>query len=85
LYINYNYYIHLTAFFQDNLGKPVPHLGEPFWILLKQEMMERWWHQMDYMQITCTSLQADNHASTSSLSFYGSDALPAAHPTASKH
>jgi len=26
-------------------------------------------HQLDHMQITCTSLQTDNHASTSPLSF----------------
>jgi len=37
------------------------------------------------MQITCTSLQTDNHTSTSSRSFYRPDALPAAQPTASKH
>jgi len=43
------------------------------------------WHQLDHMQIICTSLQTDNHASTSSLSFYRPDALPAAQPTASKH
>jgi len=36
------------------------------------------------MQV-CTSLQTDNHANTSPLSFYGPDALPAAQPTASKH
>jgi len=34
------------------------------------------WHQLDHMQIICTSLQTDNHASTSSLSFYKPDALP---------
>jgi len=34
---------------------------------------------MDYMQIICTSLQTDNHASTSPLKFfYRPDALPAA-------
>jgi len=38
------------------------------------------WHQQ-----VCTSLQADNHASTSPLSFYKLDALPATQPTASKH
>jgi len=43
------------------------------------------WHQLGHMQIICTSLQTDNHASTSSLSFYRPDALPAAYPTASKH
>jgi len=35
------------------------------------------------MQV-CTSLQTDNHASTAPVSFYRPDALPAAHPTASK-
>ena len=44
--------------------------GKPFWILLEQEMMGCQWHQLDHMQIICTSLQTDNHASTSPLSFY---------------
>jgi len=38
---------------------------------MKQEMMGRQWHQLDHMQIICTSLQTDNHASTSSLIFTG--------------
>ena len=38
--------------------------GKPFWILLEQEMMRWQWHQLDHMQIICTSLQTDNHAST---------------------
>jgi len=42
------------------------------------------WHQLDHMQ-GCTSLQAYNHASTPSLSFYRPDALPVAQPTVSKH
>jgi len=42
------------------------------------------WHQLGRMQV-CTSLQTDNHASTSPLSLYRPDALPAAQPTASKH
>jgi len=42
------------------------------------------WHQLDHMQIICTSLQTDNHASSSPLSFYRPDALPAAQSTASK-
>jgi len=46
---------------------------------------ESQWHQLGHMQ-DCTSLQADNHASTTPLSFfYRPDALPAAQPTASKH
>jgi len=36
------------------------------------------------MQIICTSLQIDNHASTLSLNFYRTDALPDAQPTVSK-
>jgi len=43
------------------------------------------WHQLSHMQV-CTSLQTDNHASTTPLKvFYRPDALPAAQPTASKH
>jgi len=40
------------------------------------------WHQLGYMQV-CTSLQTDNHASTSPLN--RPDALPATQPTALKH
>jgi len=38
--------------------------------------MGRQWHQLDHMQIICTLLQTDNHASTSSLIFYRPGALP---------
>ena len=41
-------------------------------------MMGQQWHQLYH-------IQTDNHASTSPLSFYRPDALPAAQPTASKH
>jgi len=41
-----------------------------FWILLKQEMTGCQWHQLDHMQIICTSLQTDNQASTSSLHIF---------------
>jgi len=37
--------------------------GKLFWILLVQEMMGWQWHQLNHMQIICTSLQTDNHAS----------------------
>jgi len=59
--------------------------GKPFWVLLEQEMTGWQWHQLDHMQIICTSIQTDNHASTSPLSFYRPDAFPVAQPTASKH
>jgi len=47
-------------------------------------MMGWQWHQLDNMQIIYTSLQTDNHASTSSLNLYRLDALPDAPPTVSK-
>ena len=56
----------LMASFQDNLGKPV----KPIWIIMKQETMGWQWHQVDHMQIICTSLQSDNHANNSPLNFY---------------
>jgi len=59
--------------------------GKPIWILLAHEMLGWQWHQLDNMQIICTSLQTDNHASTSPLSFYRPDALPAAQSTVSRH
>jgi len=59
--------------------------GKPFWILLEQETMGWQWHQLYHMQIICSSLKTDNHASTSPLSFYRPDALPTTQPTVSKH
>jgi len=43
---------------------------------MKQEMMSWQWHHLDHMQITCTSLQTDNHASTSSLNFLQAGCSP---------
>ena len=51
---------------------------------MKQETMGWQWHQLDHMQIICTTLQTDNHAITPSLNFYGPDALPDAQLTVSK-
>jgi len=83
-YYYYYYYTCLTAFSRTTwVG--LHHNGKPFWILLEQEMMGWQWHQLDQMQIICTSLQTDNHASTSPVSLYRQDALPAAEPKASKH
>ena len=61
-----NYYTTLHPFnglFQDNLVS-WHQKGKPFWILLEQQMMGWQWHQLDHMQIICTSLQTQNHAST---------------------
>jgi len=52
---------------------------KPIWILLKQETVEWQWHQLGHMQV-CTSLQTDNHDSTSPLSFLQAG-CPFCHPT----
>jgi len=79
------HHIRLMAFFPKTTWISRHQKGKPFWILMEREMMGWQWHQLDHMQIICTSLQTDNHASTSPLNFYRPDALPAAQPTASKH
>jgi len=53
----------MAIFFQDNLGKPFPE-RETIWILLKQDMMEWQWLQLDYVQIICTLLQWCQHLTT---------------------
>jgi len=70
--------------FTGNLDKLAPQM-ETIWILLKQEMIGWQWYQLDHMQIIYTLHQTDNDASTSPLSFYRPDAIPATKPTASKH
>jgi len=52
---------------------------------MKQEITGWQWHQLHHMQTICTSLQTDNHASTSWLSFYRPDTQPDAQPTVWKH
>jgi len=47
-------------------GQPGARKVKPVWISMKQEMMGWQWHQLDHMQVICTSLQTDNDASTSS-------------------
>jgi len=79
------HYIRLGGLFSRTTWVSRRQKGKPFLILLERQMMRWQWHQLDHMQIIFTSLQTDNHASTSPLSFYRLDALPAAQPTASKH
>ena len=57
------------AFSQHYVGKPVPE-GQTILDFTEAKMMGwqwQWqWHQLDHMQvIICTSLQTDNHTSTS--------------------
>jgi len=63
LHYYYYYYIHLMAFLSRTTSVRQHQKGKPFWILLEQEKMGWQWHELDHMQILCTSLQADNHAS----------------------
>jgi len=63
--------IRLTASFSGQPGYAGTREVKAIWILMKQEMMDCQWHQLDHMQIICALLQTDNHASTSSLSFTG--------------
>ena len=62
-------HIRLTAFFSRKTRVSRHQKGKPFWILLKQEMMGWQWYQLHHIQIIYTTLQTDNHASTSSLNF----------------
>jgi len=75
----------LVGFFSCKTCVSQHQKGKPFRILKKQEMIGWQWHQPDNMQIICTLQQTENHASTSTLSFYRLDALPTAKPIASKH
>jgi len=70
---------------QDNPHKAGTRKAKPIWVLMKQAMMGRKWHQLDHTQIICTSHQTGNHISTSPLNFYWPDALPDTQPTVSKH
>jgi len=53
------------ASFPEQTGQAGTRKVEPVSTLVKQEMMEWQWHRLDHMQIICTLLQTDNHASTS--------------------
>jgi len=68
------------TFFPGTTSESQHQKDKPFWILLEQEMMGWQWHHLDHMQIICTLLKTDNHASTSPLSFLQSG-CPSCHPT----
>jgi len=67
-------YIHtdsrLMASFPGQPGYAGTREVRPVWILMKQETTGWQCHQLDHTSIICTSLQTDNHASTSSLIFF---------------
>ena len=69
----------LTAFFVwDYPGKPVPE-GKTNLDFTEARDSEWQWHQLGRMQV-CSSLQTDNHASTSLLSFLQAG-CPSCRPT----
>jgi len=68
------------AFFSSTTWVGWHQKGKPFWILPDKEMVGWQWHQLDHMQIICTSLWTDNHANTSTLSFLRAR-CPSCHPT----
>ena len=59
---------------------------KPIWILMKHDTMEWQWHQIDHMQMICTSLETDNRVNHNHIIqfFYRPDALLDAQPTVSK-
>ena len=84
----YYYYYILTAFFQDNPGKPAPekqnHPGKTNLDLLEQEIVSGSGISWAICKSAPRSRQITMPASHHSV-FYRPDALPAAQPTASKH
>jgi len=58
---------------------------KPIWILLKQETVSGSGSGISWATCRSAPLQTGNHASTSPLSFFRLDALPATQTTASKH
>jgi len=54
--------------------------GKPFWILLEQEMMGWQWHQLDHMQIICTSLHIQKNTPVPPLNFLQAG-CPSCRPT----
>jgi len=81
---NYYYYIRLTAFFQDNLGKPAPEKQKTNLDLLEQEIVSSSGISWAICKPAPRSRQITMPAPYHSV-FYRPDALPAAQPTASKH
>jgi len=63
------------ASFPGQPGKAVPERQNRSGFCWSKRWWGWRWHQLDHMHIICTSLQTDNHASTS-LSFYRLVFLP---------
>ena len=72
------------AFFSRTTWVSWHQKGKPFWILLKEEIMGWQWHQLDHMQIICTTSRQITIPLPHHSIFYGPDALPDAQLTVSK-
>jgi len=72
---------YIMAFFSRTTWVGQYQKDKPFRILLKQQMMGWQWHQLNHMQIICTSLLTDNHTSTSSLHVLLQAGCPSCCPT----
>ena len=77
----------LTALCPGPPGRAGTRKVKPIWILLEQETVitgardSEWqWHQLGDRQV-CTSLQTDNHTSTSLLKFFLQAGCPSCRPT----
>jgi len=75
----------LTASFPGQPGYASTRNIKPIWNLMKQEMMGWQWHQLDHMQITCTSSRQITMPAPHHSIVYRQDALPDVPPTVSKH
>jgi len=90
LFSNYYYHYHytlLTASFPGQPGEAATKKVKPVWIQMRQEMLgfcDAVASSGPYA-INVPLLQTDNHTNTSSLNFYGPEAVPDAEPTVSKH
>jgi len=62
------HYTHLMACFPGQPGQASTREVKPVWIRMMMGFGMQW-HQLDHTQTICTSFQADNHTSTSWLSF----------------
>jgi len=77
-YYYYYYYTRLTACFPGQPGLAGTRNVKSVWILMRQEITGFWDAVASagpYMRTICTSLQTDNHTSTSSLNFFSGQML----------
>jgi len=70
--------------FSETIRVSQQQKGKLFHILVWRENIGWQWHQLDLMEIICTSLQIDNRASISSFHFFAGRMLFLTQPRESK-